>query len=115
MTARPAPIPLHGQANLDPSGRKFPWGRIEQTHYILNVEIVEYVKDNSNLGNPNAKTDGEHGQLFYHPFIDGRDTSRGYNTIWSALVGAIDYMRRGPNSQAAEHFDLMTLGTIEWG
>lgn len=29
-----------------------------------------------------------------------------------ALVGAIAYKRCGPNAQAADYFDLMTLGTI---
>lgn len=105
------PLPRNGD-NLGPDGREFPWGPVVTVHSIGRYDVLEYLRDNSNLGNPDEDSVAEHGATFYHSFIDGRSTSCSYRSLESALVGAIDTARSGPNSRAARMFDLMTLGEV---
>ncbi len=105
---RPTPLPPTGIEA--PDGRRFPWGPIQQIHTVGDFAIVEFLDDRSKFDAEDSWAG--HGDTMFHPYIDGRDTSRSYGSLESALVGAIAYRRRGPNSQAAEHFELMTLGGI---
>lgn len=77
--------------------------------------MVEYLRDARNLSNPSEASVRDHGRTFFHPYLGGRDLHRPYRSLDSALVGAIAYRRCGPNSQAAHHFDLMTLGSLPQG
>ena len=105
------PLPRTGD-NIGPDGREFPWGPIVAVHSIGRYHVLEYLRDNSRLGNPTEESVTEHGTSHFHAFIDGRSTSHSYHSLESALVGAIDHARSGPNSRAARMFDLMTLGEI---
>lgn len=98
--------------NLDPLGREFPWGPIQTVHTINDITIVEYLRDNSRLGNPSEDSLAQHGTPAFHVYVDGASTSTSYRSLDSALVGAIAHRRCGPNSQAARHFDLITLGAL---
>ena len=49
------------------------------------------------VGNPSD-------EIEYHAWIDGKDTSRGYSSLESAIVGTIAYKHDGNNSQAGEFF-----------
>ena len=93
-----------------PDGRRFPWGAIRTIHSVGDIQVVEFERDCSNLSSIEARVN--HGQVQYHAYVNHRDTHDSYNSLDSALVGAIAYKRRGPNSQAAENFDLITLGVI---
>lgn len=108
--ARPAPLPKSRVTHLAPNGRPFPWGPIDAVHSIAGIDVVEYRCDKSNFGQESAWA--EHGETRFHPYLEGRDTSTSYYSLDSALVGAIALRRSGPNSQAAAHFDMITLGTI---
>lgn len=105
--------PLSRKGSLPaPDGRKFPWGPITRIYEIGPYQILEYKSDRSNLWPQTQAAVNEHGRSRFHPYIDGKDTCQSYRTLDSALVGAVAYRRAGPNSQAARHFDLMTLGVI---
>lgn len=110
LRAQMSPLPKNG--TRAPDGREFPWGPIQQIHSINGIDVVEYLCDNSNLGNPSERSVRQHGQPLFHAYLDGRSTNTSYRSLDSALVGAIAYRRSGPNSQASRHFDLMTLGAI---
>lgn len=99
-------------STLAPDGREFSWGPVQAIHSINGIEIVEYLVDNSNLSNPSEHSVRRHGRPGFHVYIDGRGTSNTYNNLDSALVAAIAHRRLGLNSQAAHHFDLMTLGSL---
>jgi hypothetical protein len=91
-----------------PDGRSFPWGPIVRIHKVGPYEIVEFLVDRSNHSPHQPEALIDHGTTAFHPYIDGRDTSRSYWTLDSALVGAVGYRREGPNGRAATYFDLMT-------
>lgn len=102
--------PLSKIGILTPDHKKFTWGPIQKIHTINKYQIVEYLKDNSNLHGEIPTS--PHRKTMFHVYIDGKDTCRSFYSLDSALIGAIVYVRRGPNSQAAAYFDLMTLGVI---
>lgn len=104
--------PLGRSEILAPDGQEFSWGPVQGIHSISGFEIVEYLTDYSGLSNPSEHHVRRHGTPAFNTYIDGRSTSRSYLSLDSALVGAIATRRCGPNSQAAYHFDLMTLGTL---
>ena len=66
----------------------YTWGPILRVHHIGRYAIVEYT--------PNEAL----GTCQFHPFIDGSDTNRGYDTLEAAIVGAIAYRFDGVNSHA---------------
>lgn len=103
------PEPLPGPRPVMPDGRTFSWGPVDRIHEIGNITVVEFRTDQSNNITPSSWL--THGQKRFIPYV-GRWGFRVFLSLDSALVGAIAYKRRGPNTQAAEHFDLMTLGEI---
>jgi hypothetical protein len=104
------PTPLPGPLGNGPSGLPFHWGPIVTTHRIGDIEIVEYLRDQSTFSQPEAWS--EHGLTAYMGYAAGSRIGTMHTNLDSAVVDAITYKRRGPNCQAAEMFDLMTLGTI---
>lgn len=100
------PEPLRGP-RTGPDGKRFSWGPVDAIHRIGEYAVVEYREDTSNFRQPEVWA--RHGRTVFHPYIDGRDTHRSYLTLDSALVGAIAIKREGPNGQAADYFDRMTL------
>lgn len=108
---RPSPLPRTGI--LAPDGKPFTWGPIQAIHGPIDgIEVVEYLQDKSNHSASQPEEWLRHGQTQFHPYIDGRDAHTSYRRLDSAVVGAIGMRRSGPDSQAARHFDLMTLGVI---
>lgn len=94
-----------------PDGRRFPWGPVQRVHAIGRYEVVEYLRDNSNLSHMPREADRvarEHAAASFHPYVDGKDTCRSYETLDSALVGAVAHVREGANGSAAWYFDRMT-------
>ncbi|WNV83112.1 hypothetical protein [Umezawaea sp. Da 62-37] len=100
------PRPLIGR-RTGPDGRKFPWGPITAVHEIGPYAIVEYRRDASNTS---KRAWADHGSTYFHPFIDGRDTGLGLESLDSALVHAIGYRAEGPNGRAADYFMVMIGG-----
>jgi hypothetical protein len=104
--------PLRKTGIKAPDGREFVWGPIQRIHEIGDeYQVVEYLWDASTMA-PGSDV-GDHGRTFYAPYLNGRSIGRSYYSLDGALVGVIAYKREGPNSRAAEHFNLMTLGTID--
>jgi hypothetical protein len=102
--------PLPATGILAPNEKRFPWGPIQKIHDFGPYKIVEYLNDKSNYAGKRA-SEG-HGEVRFHAYINDEDTCCSFYRIDSAIVGAINYARCGPNSQAAAYFDLMTLGVI---
>lgn len=73
---------------------EFNWGNIIQTIHIpvSNIQIIEYMDRHSK------------NKVSYHVYIDFRDTNTSYETMDSALVGAIGYKYEGGNGKAAGYF-----------
>jgi len=89
----------------------YVWGPIVSVHTIGEYDIVEHhpaiFKDSCGTG----KYDYTKSQ--FHPYINGDDTSYGYDTLESAIVGAIARKYDGCNSQAAYYFcKMIGLGGI---
>ena len=106
--ARPERLPRSPYGIYGPDGRKFPWGPIQAIHSISGIDVVEYLIDMSNHAGNGPDGYADHGATRYHPYIDGKDTSRSYDSLDSALVGAVAIRREGPNTRAAEYFDRIT-------
>lgn len=74
-----------------PDGKRFPWGKIDDVHCLLEYEIVEFTpKDPETWPAP----------VMYLPYVGGRDTGETYKTLDQALVGAIAY-KYSPHTVAA--------------
>ena len=81
----------------------FTWGQVVNIHAIGEYSIVEYQP---------WKTDGcrlkigdvDFENYLFHGYIDGKCTSRSWESLDAALVGLIAYKRDGPNTQAGEFF-----------
>jgi hypothetical protein len=73
----------------------FSWGEIINTHIIGEYVIFEHTYK------------GDHKEISFHPYINFKDTSHGYSTLDSAIVGAIAYKYDGANSMAAGYFSKM--------
>lgn len=102
--------PLPKNKRLAPDGLPFTWGPVVKVHKIGDIQIVEYRNDLSNMSN--CTRPEEHGMHMFSGYLNNKSTSHSYRTLDSAIVGTIAIKRRGLNSQAAVHFDLMTLGII---
>jgi hypothetical protein len=111
---QPSPLPGTGHFTA-PDGRPFPWGPIDRVHRVGRFAIVEFRRDESKLWSPDGKYLDRHNATQFHPYIDGRDASTSYSSLESALVGAVGYLREGPNGRAASYFDRMTLPAEEAG
>ena len=108
-TDQPEPLP---GPRIGPNGKHFPWGPIDAVWDVgEEYQIVQFRRDTS--GHVQPEVWESHGKTRFHPYINGRDTSRTYDSMDAALVGVIAYKREGPNSQAARYFDRMTLKGIE--
>lgn len=105
-TTRQRPERLRGP-RIGPDGDRFPWGPIDQVHEVGPYQIVEYRRDMSNFAGSDYS---EHGRVQFHPFIDGKDTSRSFDTLDAALVGAVAYRHEGPNGSADWYFMRMLDG-----
>jgi hypothetical protein len=98
ITARPEP--LRGPRTA-PDGKRFVWGVITTTHEVGPYAIVEYRRDASN---GTSSMWAEHGKTYFHPYVDGKDTSMAYGSLDAALAGVIGYRAEGPNGHAAHYF-----------
>ena len=83
---------------------KFVWGPIEKVHNIGEYLIIEYHPE---IFRKCCGTGKHHKHTEFHPYIKGVDTSRAYDTLDKALVGAIATKHEGCNSHAADYFTLM--------
>lgn len=74
---------------------EFVWGNIIQTVYIpvSNIQIIEFIEKHS-----------KNKEIRYHVYIDFCDTNTSYETMDSALVGAIGYKHEGGNGRASMYF-----------
>ena len=87
------------------NGATFTWGKVVQFFNIGPYTILQY--------NPwkaegcEIFVDEPSDEFEYHVWIDEKDTSRGYHSLESAIVGAIAYKYDGTNSQAGEFFERM--------
>lgn len=111
-TAPTRPEPLPGP-RMAPDGSHFPWGAIDAVHEVGEYQIIQYRRDTSDHTASQPEVWARHGETVFRPFLNGRDTSRAYDSLDSALVGVIAHKREGPNSQAAMYFDRMTRTRME--
>lgn len=103
------PDPLRGNRHA-PDGKRFPWGVIDETYVVGPYQIVKYRADRSSYAQESTWV--EHGQVRYHPYIDGHDASRCYLSLDAALVGVVAVCNEGPNTQADAYFMRM-IGKAE--
>ena len=82
----------------------FNWGTILDIHNAGDIYVVEFAQKRVS-NNPSAE-----GQVWFHTYIGSKDQSRSYESLDSALIGAIAIKRIGPNSgdYAARFFNDMT-------
>lgn len=66
------------------------WGKIIKTHIIGEYQIIEYIN------NDNEKC--------FNPYINYNNTSHSYDSLETAITGAIAYKYDGSNSQANKFF-----------
>ena len=89
-------------------GAPFTWGKLVRIHQIGRYAIVEYRPWTRTGFVVNTGKAGK--KLGFHPYVDGKDTSRTFDDIESAMAGAIAYAFDGCNSQAGEMFMRMVRG-----
>jgi hypothetical protein len=83
-------------------GGLFTWGEIEKIYKIGEYTIAEY---RSWKRNGCQILTGEPGnEIQYHAWIGNKDTSCGYNSLESAIVGTIAYKFDGCNTRAGLYF-----------
>lgn len=89
-----------------PDGRDFPWGPIQQVHQIGRYQVVEFLSDVVGFTGADLS---EHGKPHFHPYVDGKDTSRSFGTLEEAVVHAIAVAHdpAGANTRAATYFARM--------
>lgn len=87
------------------TNKNFAWGPIVKVHEISGFEIVEYhpqIFDGSTgTGKYNYK------ETRFHPYIDGKDTSTGHDSLDAALIYAIAQKYDGRNTKAHIYFQKM--------
>lgn len=64
----------------------FVWGKIAAVHSIGNIHIVEY-------------EDRMTGAIKFHPYVNGKDTHGGSNSLDGAILVALGEKYDGINSQ----------------
>lgn len=69
---------------------RWVWGGWIDVHTIGQYSIVEY-KSKSN-------------ETLFHPYVNGKDTNIGFDSMDEALTGAIAYKYEGPNCHAHKYF-----------
>jgi hypothetical protein len=83
----------------------FTWGRVVARHYVGEYEIVEFVPNKAvNISQEEYDRRLAEHPTSFHPFINGKDTNHGYNSLDHALVGAIALKRDGLNTRADTYF-----------
>lgn len=82
--------------------RNFVWGRVNNTHKIGPYFIIEFHPRKSKDGMVLHAVDLDVTQ--FHPYVDGKDTSRSYHSLDAALAGAIAYRHEGANHHADRYF-----------
>lgn len=90
-----------------PDGKKFPRGRIVETHAIGDIQIVE----SHNPGRedaPHAKTSGND----FTVYVGGAPTGYGSKSLDGALLLALAHKYDGKHSQAA-HWMARLIGLKE--
>ena len=79
-------------------GEKFTGGDVRQIHELRDIAVVEY-------------QDGRTGAVFYHPYIDGRDTAHCFSTLDEALIGVVALKHDGRGTRAIEYiFRMLKMG-----
>jgi hypothetical protein len=107
--------PLAGDRTHRFDSRPNSWGPVVAEHVIGDIGILEYLRDNSNLSGLDVeRIASDHGKSCFGVYVKvpghgWKSTSTHYDTLDSALVGAIDFKREGANSRAATMFDRMTF------
>jgi len=77
--------------------KPYVWGKIKKIHEIGEYVIVEYSE-------PNYRNVENNESIVFHPFINGKDTNRGYDTLDGAIVGVIARKHDGINTKADRYF-----------
>lgn len=90
-----------------PDGKKFPWGKIIETHTVGNIQIVESHPLEAAVV-PHAKTSGND----FTVYVDGAPTGYGSKSLDGALLLALAHKYDGRNSQAA-HWMAKLIGLKE--
>lgn len=79
--------------------KEFVWGVVIGIHCIGDFQIIE-------------SREKETTDVTFHPYIDFKSISVGYNNLDTALIGVIAHKYEGSNSQAGNYFCKM-LGLKE--
>jgi hypothetical protein len=83
----------------------FTWGEVKTVHVVGDYQIIEYHPRKTE--NNRVLKDIDYEQVAFHPYIDWKDTNRGFGTLEEAMVGVIALRFDGLNSQAAMYFSKM--------
>lgn len=86
MSEPPGPLPGF---RVDPFGKEFPWGPIQQVYRFGEYVIAEYLRDTSGFRQPYMWE--QHGQPRFHVWVNGTDTHAAYPSLDHALIGALAY------------------------
>ena len=84
-------------------GVPFTWGQLIDIHDIGAYTIVCYhpwttEKNAVKVGTPSL------GELSYHGYVNGKNTSESWPSLDAALAGCIAYKREGANHRADWYF-----------
>lgn len=80
---------------------RFAWGPVDMIHVVGEYQVVEYRKDMSTFLSGDYS---DHGKTFFHPYVNGKDTSMSFESLDAALVGAVAYKHEGANGSAGFYF-----------
>ena len=84
-----------GECDIQGKTIKFVWGSIKNIYTVGEYDILEY--EDTDHGIPN-------GEIMFHPYIKGRDTSHSYETLEEAMAGMIAIKMDGWNTRADQYF-----------
>jgi hypothetical protein len=95
---------LNEAATLSAIRKHFNWGTILDIHNVGDIFVVEYAEKRI-ANHPTLE-----GRILFHTYLGSKDQSASYESLDSALIGAIASKRIGftAGTYAARFFDDMT-------
>ena len=72
---------------------RYTWGEVIFVHQIGDIAVIEH--------------EAENGENMFHPYIKGKDTCCGFESLDAAVLCAYGYGYDGPNSQFEKFARLM--------
>ncbi len=93
---------IKGKVYVD---REFVWGPVVKVHDIGEYSIVEFHPQL--FKNCCGTGEYEKERTEFHPYINGKDTCRGFNSLDEALIGTICYKNLGGNERLSDYLRII--------